>query len=158
MRTVLLLLLALTLSAQATTPEETVKSFYKTYMASMDKPGWVKNLLEAQKANVDPELSKPLLKLSQGDPNRGEDFLDFDPFSNSQMGIETYTVQKATMKDGLAYVPVAIKLYRAPGPEKVLLRVVLRPNGQGWQIANLVYPASDGAAAWDLKGYLKQTR
>lgn len=154
----LLLLLALALPVRASTPEDTVRAFYQSYLVSLEKTPsqWVQNLLQAQQANVEPALSAPLLALSQGDPNKGEDFLDFDPFSNSQIGIDTYTVQASSRKGGLAYVPVAMRLSHQSGPEKVRLQLVLRPHGPDWQIANILYPAEDGRPAWDLKSYLKK--
>lgn len=159
MRTVslLLLLLLLAIPARASSPEDTVRAFYQAYLVSLEKTPahWVESLLAAQQDSIEPALSGPLLKLSQGDPNKGEDFLDFDPFSNSQIGVDTYTVQSSSMKGGLAYVPVAMRLSHQSGAEKVRLRFVLRPHGPDWQIANILYPAEAGAPAWDLKSYLQ---
>lgn len=96
--------------------------------------------------------------MAQGQPGGEEPWLDFDPFSNSQTGIETYSLGEVTEKGGLAYVPVNIRYPRDPGAEKMRLRVVLRPGSDGsWKIANVAYPAGDGVAAWDLLSYLKNS-
>ncbi len=152
-----LLLLALVSSAMA--QESTVRSFYQAYMAAVEEhpQAWVQHLMQVQADNVESDLSSMLVRLANGKPGTEEPWLDFDPFSNSQMGTQSYTVGKATLKDGLAYVPVAIAYYRDTGPEKVRVRVVLRQTGSVWKIANFVYPADAGMATWDLKSFLKQT-
>lgn len=158
-RLLLLPLLLLALTSGSMAQEATVKSFYQAYMAAVEQhpQEWVQHLMKVQNDNVEGELSSMLVQLANGQPGTEEPWLDFDPFSNSQMGTQSYTVEKAVLKDGLAYVPVAIRYYRDTGPEKVRLRVVLRQAGSGWKIANFVYPAEAGMAAWDLKTFLKQT-
>ena len=111
--------------------------------------------MKSQAGHIEPNLSDDLIRLASGDPNNNEPFLDFDPFSNSQTGLDSYTVGDPVMRQGLAYVPVALRLSREPGPEKVRLRFVLRDQGAGWRIANVAYPAENGIAAWDLKSMLK---
>ncbi len=158
-RRLLLPLLWLALTSGAVAQEATVKSFYQAYMAAVEQhpQGWVQHLMKVQKDNVEAELSSMLVQLANGKPGTDEPWLDFDPFSNSQQGTQSYTVGTATVKDGLAYVPVAIRFPHDPGPEKVRLRVVLRQAGSSWKIANFVYPAEAGMAAWDLKGLLKES-
>lgn len=142
-----------------TSPQQVVKNFYADYTKAMATPSgrWVEALMASQGATLEQPLRDGLTRLAQGDPGKAEPFLDFDPFSNSQMGLSSYTIGNAVMKDGLAYVPVAGRLEGEPGPEKVWLRMVLRQSGQTWKIANLVYPADNGMAAWDLKAYLADT-
>jgi hypothetical protein len=154
---VLLLSLQAILPALAqASPQEVVNSFYKDYTYAMESTPrqWMETLMGRQTANMEKPLLDGLLRLAAGDPNKGEPFLDFDPFSNSQTGLDSYTVGEPTYKQGLAYVPVSMRLSREPGPERMRLRFVLRDQGQGWKVANVAYPAENGMAAWDLKGYL----
>jgi hypothetical protein len=145
--------------AQSLSPKEIVSSFFTDYTQAMQStPGqWVQTLMENQINHVESPLVDGMLRLAEGDPSKGEPFLDFDPFSNSQMGMETFTVGEPVMKQGLAYVPVSMRLAREPGPEKVRLHMILRDQGAGWKIANVAYPAENGVKAWDLKKYLGET-
>ena len=139
-------------------PQAIVASFYKDYQQALESSpgGWVEALMKSQAAHMEAGLSDDLVRLASGDPNNNEPFLDFDPFSNSQTGLDSYTVGEPVIRQGLAYVPVALRLSREPGPEKVRLRFVLRDQGAGWRIANVAYPAENEAAAWDLKSMLKE--
>lgn len=138
-------------------PKEIVTSFYKDYLKALESnpSGWVQALMASQTGHMEKPLMDDLNRLASGDPNKGEPFLDFDPFSNSQMGLDSFTVGEPVLRQGLAYVPVAVHLNRDPGPEKVRLRFVLRDQGAGWRIANVAYPAENGMQAWDLKTMLK---
>lgn len=140
-------------------PQEFVNAFYKDYTYAMRAtPGWIETLLSRQSANMEPGLSDKLLRLAQGDPNQNEPYLEFDPFSNSQTGMETFTVGQPRAKQGLTYVPVSMRLLNEPGPSRVRLHFVLRgSSAEGWKIANVVYPAESGLPSWDLKGYLNDT-
>lgn len=139
-------------------PRDLVQAFYVDYRAASEANGrWVDALLQRQAAHMDPFLVDGLRRLEAGDPSSGEPFLDFDPFSNSQMGMESYTVGSPTQHQGLVYIPIFMRLSRDPGPESLRARFVLRDQGQGYKIVNIVYPAEDGAPAWDLKGYLRET-
>ena len=154
---VAMLLLAAPSLAQ-TEPKTVVDTFYKSYMQQMEKPGnWLKPLMEKHSANVEPQLRDLLVKLSEGEAGGEAPWLDFDPFSNSQMGTEAYTLGQTRMKGSLAYVPVKIKYPRDPGPAQLAANVVLRQTDGKWKIANLAYPARDGVKEWDLLGYLKES-
>ena len=141
-----------------TEPASVVKAFYQSYMDQMGQPGnWLKPLMEKNSAAIEPGLRDLLVKLSEGEPGGEAPWLDFDPLSNSQMGTEAFTVGAAKMKGSLAYVPVNIRYPHNPGPARLAAHVVLRQSGGAWKIANLVYPARDGMASWDLLGYLKES-
>lgn len=158
-----LFLLGLPALAQES-PKAVVESFYKDYKASTDRPaedqggdsaGWISWLMKKQTAHVEPELRDYLLKLEASDiSERGP--LNADPFSNGYWAVASYTVKEPTMKDGLAYVPVAMYVGRGKGPEVVRVRLVLRDSGNGWKIANAVYPAIEGQPAWNLLDELKK--
>lgn len=143
--------------AQKLSPKETVVSFYKDYRQAIDGPGnWMERLMAKQGDHLEKPLADWLLKLASGDPEKNEPFLDFDPFSNSQTGLLSYSIGGPSEKGGLVYVPVAMKMDGPPGPERVRARFVLRDSGQGWKIANVAYPAESGMEAWDLKAYLNE--
>jgi hypothetical protein len=146
--------------ALAQSPEQIVTTFYGDYRYALEAaPGqWMATLVKRQAHHLEPALSDRLLRLANGDPNKGEPFLDFDPFSASQMGMEEFNVGTSQVKQGLTYVPVSMRLAGEPGAQKVRLHFVLRPDvGGAWRIANVVYPAENGMASWDLKGYLVET-
>lgn len=152
-----LLLLAAPSFAQ-TEPRAVVHAFYKSYMQQMEKPGnWLKPLMEKHSADVESQLRDLLVKLSEGEAGGDAPWLDFDPFSNSQMGSEAYVLGQTKMKGSLAYVPVKIKYPRDPGQAQLAANIVLRQTEGRWKIANLAYPARDGMKAWDLLGYLKES-
>lgn len=139
-------------------PRTVVDDFYKSYLVESHKPGnWLKSLMEKNGNALEPALRDLLLKLSQGEPGGDEPWLDFDPFSNSQMGTESYSLGQTKMKGSLAYVPVLITYPFAPDKAHLAANAVLRKSGGTWKIANLAYPASDGMPAWDLLGYLKES-
>ena len=151
-----LLLLSPTLAD--TEPRAVVDGFYKSYVVEINKSGnWLKSLMEKNGDAVEPALRDLLLKLSEGEPGGDEPWLDFDPFSNSQMGTESYSLGQTKMKGSLAYVPVLIKYPFAPDKAHLAANAVLRQSGGTWKIANLAYPARDGMPAWDLLGYLKDS-
>ncbi|MCA9792686.1 MAG: DUF3828 domain-containing protein [Candidatus Eremiobacteraeota bacterium] len=159
MKKILLVLLLSSLAWAETTPSQVVDSFYRTYTEAVESAPrtWVQTTMAKEAAHIESDLSAMLVDLANGDPNTGGPWLDFDPFSNSQMGVESYSLGETTLKGGLAYVPVSIKFPRDPGPARLRLRVVLRQSEGAWKIANFVYPAEAGMAAWDLRGYLKET-
>lgn len=157
---VFLFLLGLTAPTLAqTSPKEIVVAFYVDYTKAIETPSesWVKILMNSQKEHLEQPLVEGMLRLADGDPSKGEPYVDFDPFSNSQVGLESYRIGEPTSKDGLVYVPVFMRLERLPGPERMRARFVLRNSESGWKIANVVYPAEDGMPAWSLKGYLQET-
>lgn len=113
-------------------PEKTVSQLY----------GWLKKVdIQAQKrlpeiqGFLTPELYDQLTRAYQRDPSTGE-FLDFDPWSNSQMGASGYSWGPARMVGGQAKVPITVNIYRG-GTTKYTC--VLSPSASGWRVANLVY-------------------
>lgn len=151
---VLALLLALTVPAVAEEPRAVVQAFYDAYMAQGESMNF-ERFTRSQNARLEPALSALLLDIADNQPGEDEAWLDFDPFINAQMNAASLTVGRATIANGLASVPVACS-YRVPGQEQPAVKVVLRPSGNTWRIANFVYPARDGMNAWDLKSWLQE--
>lgn len=132
MRSLLLvLLLTANVWAQAT-PEQVVARLY----------GWLlKADMQAQKRLPEvkdcltPLLYSQLTRAYNLDSQSGE-FLDFDPWSNSQMGAEDYKWGPARMVGQQAKVPITVF---HPHAGKQTYTCVLERGGAGWQVANLVY-------------------
>lgn len=139
------------------TPEQTVESFYRDYMNAVERTPrrWVETLVNKQKAHLDKDLAAWLVEMASNQPGSDKPWLDFDPFSNSQMGTQRYVVKPAVKKNGQTIVPVAILMNRESGRPKVRVNVTLQQRGGEWIITNFLYPAEADMKAWNLKTYLK---
>lgn len=139
------------------TPEKTVDAFYRDYMTAGERTPrrWVETLVEKQRSHLDKDLAAWLTEMASNPPGSDKPWLDFDPFSNSQMGTQKYAVKPAVTKNGQTLVPVAILMNRESGPPKVRVTVTLQERGGKWIITNFLYPADDGMKAWNLKDFLK---
>jgi len=138
----ILLLLSGAALAQ-TSPEEVARQLYGWALKADLK---IRERLPEAERYLTPELYGLLHQAYNLDPNTGS-FLDFDPWSNTQMGAEKYTVGAARLVGGLAKVPITVTILRG-GTQKYTC--VLRPAGDSWQVANLVY-----APDFNLLSYLK---
>lgn len=147
-----LVLFGLSLSGftQDTTPEELVQGFYRDFQASQDN----RKFIPSQKARLSSELYTLLCDIADNDPSVDKAWLDFDPFTNSQMNAATLTVGKSQPKGQLHYLPVAMSL-RTPGNEKIRVHVVVGEENGNPRILNFVYPAEEGMPSWDLKKWLR---
>ncbi len=149
-----LLLLALALPAAAQDPRAVVVDLYQAYQA--DGMVNLRKHTQDHQGLFEAELGSLLLEIANNDPSADRPWLDFDPYLNGQMNAASLTVGNASVQGDLACVPVAVS-YRVPGHEVPAVKVYLRRAGAGWRIANLVYPARDGAASWDLRSWLRRT-
>lgn len=150
------LLLTLALPAVAQEPRAVVKAVFDDYVAHQDQAARDRGaFLEKHEDLFDPGFYELFSDVADNSYDSDEVWFDFDPFLNAQMNAASHTVGKATISKGLAYVPVSYS-YRVPGQEQLALRVVLKPSGGSWRIANFAYPARDGMPAWDLKSWMKQ--
>lgn len=150
------LLLALAVPALAQEPRSVVKAVFDDYVSHQDQAGRDrKGFLERHRASFEPDFFALFVEVAGNSYDSGKAWFDFDPFLNAQMNAATHTVGRVSLSKGLAYVPVSYS-YRSPGKEQLGLRVVLRPSGKTWRIANFVYPARDGMPAWDLKSWMRQ--
>ena len=87
-----------------------------------------------------PELYDQLTRVYQLDSNQGV-FLDFDPWSNSQMGAEKYTCGAAKISGSSAKVPITARLLHGQGKTNNYTCVLVHRR-PGWQVANLAYAPS----------------
>jgi len=132
-----ILLLVLFLSAPVwaeATPAQVAQKLY-SWVAKVDIQV-SKRLPEVQQF-LTPELYDQLNRAYHLDSNEGV-FLDFDPWSNSQMGAEKYTCGPATISGTMAKVPITVRLLHGQGKTNKYSCVLLHKTA-GWQVANLVY-------------------
>lgn len=140
------------------TPDLAVHGFYESYAQALQQEpsGWLQALVGEQRAHLETELADLLLRLANGQPGGDDPWLDFDPFTNSQVGFDDYMIGRASYHQGLAYVPVMVK-FDFDTEYRMRVRAVLRQHGSDWKIANFVYPAEEGAPGWDLLRYLRDS-
>ena len=133
MRTILILLFltALPLFAESH-PDKAARQFYDFLEKYAEHAP--KHLNQAQEMLTE-ELYSQLTRAYAKDPNTG-DFLDFDPFSNTQMGATGYRLGPAKLVAGQAKIPVTALI---EGGGKVRYTCVLSKVGADWRVANLVY-------------------
>lgn len=130
---ILLFLLMLCCAVQAEpTPDTTARNFYNWLQQRGEHAS--KHLAEAERW-LTPELYSQLTRAYAKDPNEGE-FLDFDPFSNTQMGASGYRLGPARLVSGQAKVPVTVLIL---GGGTTRYTCVLTQGGADWRVANLVY-------------------
>lgn len=68
------------------------------------------------------------------------EFLDFDPFSNSQMGASAYQVGRASVSGSQAKVPITVLI---DGGGKTRYTCVLTQKNGDWRVSNFVYQGFD---------------
>lgn len=125
-------LLLATLVHADPTPEATARRLYTWLQKAGDQSS--KHLDQVQDA-LTPELYQQLTAAYARDPNSGE-FLDFDPWSFTQMGASGYVVGNARMVGGQAKIPVTVKVL---GGGRSTYTCILTSDGGDWRVANLVY-------------------
>ena len=129
----LLIFLLLTLAAPAqSTPESVVGRLYP-WLLQVDAR--VQQRLSEVQDCLTPELYSQLTRAYTKDPNSG-DFLDFDPWSDTQMGADDYHWGPTRMVGQLAKVPITVTVHGG-GTQKYTC-ILTRSAGR-WQVANLVY-------------------
>ncbi len=151
-RVLSILLLAVLFSAPASADSyDTTQKFYDWFLQAGDH--YRKNFTEARPLFT-PELYGLLTEAFGKQPDDGW-WLDFDPFSNSQMGLQSASVGKPKVLGAdLAMVPVT-PLYGRGGAsnyEGDIIKVYLKKVGSEWKIANMAYT---GDYPFELKAYLK---
>jgi len=113
--------------ALAETPEAVLKRVF-TVVERADTQ--ISKQLPQLEADLTPELYAQLQAAYNKDPNSGE-FLDFDPWSNSQMGFAGFSLGAAKIAGGQAKVPATIKVLEG-GKSKYTC--VLMPAADSWKL------------------------
>mgnify|MGYP003383898081 CR=1 FL=1 len=145
MRLLLVFLVLSTAAWAEATPAQVVQERY-TWVAQVDIQ--VSKRLPEVEQLLTPDLYDQLNRAYHLDSNQGV-FLDFDPWSNSQMGAEKYTCGPAKVSGSMAKVPITVRLLHGQGKTNKYTCVLLHKSA-GWQVANLVY-----GPKFDLMSVLK---
>lgn len=137
--TSLLLLLALLIpalarAAPAAGPADVVKAFYSWYLAHPEDDGPLSKW-------VDPHL---LAELALAEDRGQEDgnYLDFDPFTMSQAGFESFRIQKVDTRGDTALATVALEESRGHGAAPI--EVTLKLKDGRWWVSNFKRPGWEG--------------
>jgi len=123
-----------TIAADA--PQTVVTQFYQWYVKDQDR---LRERISQQRDSFDPALYQQLTQAFQKQPSDGQ-FLDFDPFSGTQVSSYKATVRNV-QKTSNTKADVNIDVYaglRSPG-KPVPIRVVVVQQNDRWRINNLVY-------------------
>lgn len=139
--------------ADQSSPYNTVDGFYNWFLKAGDR-------YRDSFSQAKPYFSEELYGLlNDGFSKRPGDgfWVDFDPFSNSQMGMSKVSVGKPhTVSADLAMVPVTPHSTRPMDAEgntaMPVIKVYVCQVGNDWKIANLVYT---GDYPFQLKKYLQ---
>lgn len=152
---VLLALISINVSAlaRAIDPRAVVVHFYRWH-AHHERD--IDMALRQQKWCFDSSLYDQLMRAYRLKPSDGE-FLDYDPFLNSQAYTYFGSAGKARIsgRDARVLVTVIDKAPHSPQIDKRALVVVLRRGSSGWQIANFIYPGDPGKRSIDLMSELR---
>ena len=128
-------------------PAAIVRDFYDWYMPHQDP---AVNRLTLKKDLFEPELFRGLthaLAPSQDEKGLKESDLAFDPFTNSQIEAEGYSLGAEKIKGETATVEVILK---SRGASQTII-VLLQRHGDTWKIADLRY-REDSSLLKHLKG------
>jgi hypothetical protein len=124
--------------------------FYRWFLATRDGG---RSEFQSQKQRFTPELYRELRAAFALQPADGR-FVDFDPFSNSQVGSYGHRIAGCQWNgDGLLLMRVEV--FAGLGPSRtspVPLDYVLSPASQSWRIADIRYP---GEVSFSLRSYLQ---
>ena len=129
----LLLLLCCPAFSQAPPgPDQVARKLYNWALKADTQVG--KKIAEAR-GYLSDELYSQLSRAYNKNPDDGE-FLDFDPFSNTQMGASGYQVGKAVVEGSRARVPVKVQVL---GGGETSYSCHLRRINEEWRVSNFVY-------------------
>lgn len=124
--------------------------FYRWFLASGDQ---VRSDFASQKSRFTPSLFKTLRAAFSLQPQDGR-FVDFDPFSNTQVSSYGHRVAGCRRDSGgslVMRVEVLAGLRRS-GAQVQNLDYVLKPHDKSWRIADIVY---GGESSFRLSDYLR---
>lgn len=124
--------------------------FYSWFLTSPD----MRAQFTSQKQRFTPELEELLLAAFALQPSDGR-FVDFDPFSNTQVRSYSHRIACCWQEPGdllVMRVLVQAGLSRDRANEQTLDYVLSR-DGSSWHIADIRYP---GEVSFSLRMYLKQ--
>jgi hypothetical protein len=129
--------------------------FYRWFLTTKDGG---RSQLQSQKQRFSPELYRELRAAFALQPADGR-FVDFDPFSNSQVGSYGHRIAGCQWNgDGLLLMRVEVFAGLGSSRTSPLpLDYVLSPSGQSWPITDIRYPGEvNFSLRSNLQGLLKQ--
>jgi hypothetical protein len=124
--------------------------FYRWFLATKDGG---RSQLQSQKQRFSQELYRELRAAFALQPADGR-FVDFDPFSNSQVGSYGHRIA-GCQRNGDGLLLMRVEVLAGLGPSRtspVPLDYVLSPSGQSWRITDIRYP---GEVNFSLRSYLQ---
>uniref|UniRef100_B8HJZ2 DUF3828 domain-containing protein n=1 Tax=Cyanothece sp. (strain PCC 7425 / ATCC 29141) TaxID=395961 RepID=B8HJZ2_CYAP4 len=117
-------------------PAATVEGFYQWYVSNQDR---LRQKLSQQKDLFEPVLYQQLIQAFQKQPQDGQRWLDFDPFSDTQVRTYSSKVRSVKLKEDKAIIDIDVYAgLRQPG-SPVPIQVLLQRQNDKWQITNFVY-------------------
>jgi hypothetical protein len=124
--------------------------FYNWFLATKDRG---RSQFQSQKQRFSPELYRELRAAFALQPADGR-FVDFDPFSNSQVGSYGHRIAGCQWNgDGLLLMRVEVLAGLGPSrTSPVPLDYVLSPSSQSWRITDIRYR---GEVNFSLRSYLQ---
>jgi hypothetical protein len=127
-----------------------LEGFYRWFLNSGDR---YRDSFASQRERFTPRLSGDLQTAFALQPATGR-FLDFDPFSNSQVPSYSFRIA-GCRRDGSGPLLLRVEVLtglRPIGASYQPLDYVLTPSGQTWRIADILYP---GEPSFRLTGVLR---
>lgn len=118
-------------------PQLVVDRFYQWYIQNEDQ---YRSRIAEQEAAFSPELYQPLIQAFQ--KNQTINFLGFDPFCNCQVrtyGMMARSTRQSPENDQFTEVDIDVYAGLRPPGVSIPIRVVVTPQGDRWQMQNLVY-------------------
>ncbi|MCS6812309.1 MAG: YbjP/YqhG family protein, partial [Cyanobacteria bacterium] len=118
-------------------PQTVVQQFYQWYLQNQSR---ARERINQQRSAFTPQFYQQLTQAFQKQPGDGK-WLDFDPFSNTQVSAYRFVVKSVRLSpQNNRSAEVNIEVYadlRPPG-RPVPIKVLVDRTGDRWQIRNLV--------------------
>ncbi len=132
----------------ANPPQAVVNQFYQWYVQNQDN---AREKIVQQRGAFEPGFYQQLVQAFQKTP-QDRQWLDFDPFSGTQVG--TYRTQVRSVKKDDITAEVNIDVYAGLGPSRtsaVPIKVLLVNQNNTWRIQNIIYMQGWGNLLCELR-------
>ena len=135
-----------TAGSAANPPRGVVTEFYQWYVQNQDQ---ARDRFAQQKAKFDPQFYQQLVQAFQKNPQDGA-WLDFDPFSNTQ--VSTFRAVVRASKQYQESAEVDVDVYAGLSSTRstaIPIKVLLVNQNNQWRISNFVYMQTwDNLRCW----------
>ncbi len=125
----------------ASTPQAVVTQFYQWYLQNQPNE---RRRIDQQRSAFEPDFYQQLVLAFQKQPQDGS-FLDFDPFSDSQVNAYRMVVRstrRSSYSNQEAEVDIDVYAGLRPPGTPVPIKVLVQQQSNRWQISNFVYMRS----------------